>query len=118
MFSNEKEILMYYHTSLRNIGLFTSIAVAMSAYSSRIRDRNELKSFIVYIVHFLFLALAIYINYLLINDLQSSKKAYSAVIEGRWIYINYATISFLAVLFGFSSYSLLIRFLKLTKLMK
>jgi len=118
MFSNEKEILMYYHTSLRNVGLFTSIAVAMSAYSSRIRDKNELKSFVVYILNVLFLALAIYINYLLINDLQDSKKPYSAVIEGRWIYINYATITFLLLLFGFSSYSLVLRFLKLTKLIK
>ena len=115
MFSNEKEILMYYHTSLRNVGLFTSVAVAMSAYSSRIRNNNELKSFIVYLAHFLFLALAIYINYLLINDLQNAKKAYSAVIEGRWIWVNYATISFLIILFGFSSISLIRRFFTLIK---
>tara|TARA_Y100000816_G_C25772107_1_gene405285 strand:+ start:80 stop:430 length:351 start_codon:yes stop_codon:yes gene_type:complete len=106
MFSNEKEILMYYHSSTRNVGLFTSVAVAMQAYASRTENQNILKSFVIYAVHIFFLLMAIYINYLLIEDLQKSQKVYKIVIENRWININYATLSFLFVLLIFNSITL------------
>ena len=34
----ERDILMFYHTSLRNVALFTSLGLGLQAYSSRIEN--------------------------------------------------------------------------------
>ena len=113
MFKTEKEILMYFHTSLRNVGLMTSIALAMQAYSMRITDNS--KSLSLYFTHLIFLALAIYVNVLFIEDLKGSKDAFKSVIENRWINIPYVAITFLIILFMMNSFSFVKRFFKLMK---
>ena len=107
MFKTDKEILMYFHTSLRNVGLFTSIALAMQAYSMRMAKNNDTaKSLSLYFAHLLFLALGIYVNFLFIQDLKNSKDAFKSVIENRWINIPYITGSFLSILFIINFYTL------------
>ena len=110
MFKTDKEILMYFHTSLRNVGLFTSIALAMQAYSMRMAKSNDtLKSTHLYLAHLLFLALGIYVNLLFIQDLKKSKDSFKSVIENRWINIPYITVSFLSILFIMNFYTLTTR---------
>ena len=58
---NEKDILMYYHTTFRNVGLYTSVSVAMLGYSRFYRGKNKLYNlaFIVISLVFLFFSLLI-----------------------------------------------------------
>ena len=96
---NEKDILMFYHTSLRNVALFTSLGLGLQAYSSRIT--NKTKSIIIYFGYILFILIAFYLNMLLINELKSFSKTKKHV-EDTWIYVPYATILFLCVVFATS----------------
>ena len=92
----ERDILMFFHTSLRNIALFTSLGLGLQAYSSRIKDK--FKSIIIYFGYILFLLIAVYMNLLLIDELKSFNKTKKHV-ENNWIYIPYTTIIFLCIVF-------------------
>ena len=95
----ERDILMFYHTSLRNVALFTSLGLGLQAYSSRIKDK--IKSIIIYFGYILFLLIALYMNLLLIDEIKSFNKT-KKHIENTWIYIPYTTIVFLCIVFAFS----------------
>lgn len=59
---DEKSILMYYHTAFRNIGLYTSVSIAMLGYSRFYRGKN-----IVYNVSFILISLVFLVISLLIT---------------------------------------------------
>ena len=96
---SERDILMFYHTSLRNVALFTSLGLGLQAYSSRIE--NKFKSILIYFGYILFLLIAVYMNLLLIKELKSFNKTKKHV-ENSWIYVPYVTIIFLCVVFATS----------------
>tara|TARA_B100000035_G_scaffold61816_3_gene49976 strand:+ start:10767 stop:11099 length:333 start_codon:yes stop_codon:yes gene_type:complete len=99
--SDNEKFLMLYHTSLRNVGLFLTIALGLQGYSLRVH--TPLKKIVVYACHLLFLGISIYINYLLIDLTTKEKKKNN--LDTRWLYISYATISFLSILMIFNLYS-------------
>lgn len=103
----EQDILMFYHTSLRNVALFTSLGLGLQAYSSRIKDK--FKSIIIYFGYILFLLIAVYMNLLLIDELNSFKKT-KKHIENTWIYVPYTTIIFISIVFATSVPSFLNKF--------
>ena len=90
---SEKNILMFYHSSLRNVALFASVGLGLQAYSTRIKYRSQ--SNLIYVGFLLFTALAIYLNYLLIIELNSFD-ASKHHIENTWIYVPYISIVFLS----------------------
>lgn len=90
---SEKDILMFYHSSLRNVALFASVGLGLQAYSIRIKDKSQ--SNLIYVGFLLFTALAIYLNYLLIIELNSFD-ASKHHIENTWIYVPYISIVFLS----------------------
>ena len=90
---SEKDILMFYHSSLRNVALFASVGLGLQAYSVRIKDK--LQSNLIYVGFLLFTALAIYLNYLLIIELNSFDDSKHHV-ENTWIYVPYISIVFLS----------------------
>jgi hypothetical protein len=95
----ERDILMFYHTSLRNVALFTSLGLALQAYSSRIE--NKFKSIVIYFGYILFLLIAVYMNLLLISEIKSFNNTKQHV-ENAWIYVPYTTIIFLSIVFATS----------------
>ena len=77
---NEKDILMYYHTSVRNLGLFTSVALAILGVSRAYRGKNKLYNVGFIVLTLLFQLLVFYKNYYIIltltkmnNELESNK---------------------------------------------
>ena len=68
---NEKELIMMYHTALRNIGLYTSLSFALLGISRFYRKKKNLFSYNVgfIILSIVFILIAIYIADNLINDL-------------------------------------------------
>lgn len=104
-----KDIQMLYHTSLRNVGLFTSISLAMLGYSRYYRDKNIVYnvSFIVISMGFLFLAT--YMDYMLVRNqrkfmhkMNGKKKQYMIELTSVPLYVLYLN----SVVMIFSIYSL------------
>ena len=69
---SEKDLLMYYQSSLRNVGLFTSVSLALLAVSRHYRKKTILFNTAYIIFSFLFLVAAICL--FLIQTLKSEKK--------------------------------------------
>ena len=68
---NEKDLLMIYHTALRNVGLYTSLSFALLGISRFYRKKKDLFSHNVgfIVLSMVFISIAIYIAHNLINDL-------------------------------------------------
>ena len=59
---NEKDILMYYHTTFRNIGLYTSVSVAMLGYSRFYRGKNKAYNLAFIIISLMFLIFSLIVT--------------------------------------------------------
>lgn len=73
---NEKDILMYFHSALRNVGLFTSISIAMLGYSRFYREKSRLYNVSFIVISMLFLIFSMVINYSIIENTKSWKKTH------------------------------------------
>ena len=67
----EREALMFYQTSFRNVGLYTSISLGLLGYSRFYRDKNEIYNIAFIIISLLFLFCACKICVYLIQDLEN-----------------------------------------------
>lgn len=70
----EKDILMFYQTSLRNVGLYTSISFALLASSRFYRGKNKLNNILFLILSLTVLLGSIIICKYLIDDLTVMKQ--------------------------------------------
>jgi Trk-type K+ transport system membrane component len=86
---NEKDMLMFYHTALRNVGLYTSISFATLAYSRVFRNNNYYYNNILILISIIFTMIAFSINYILLNELYDfSRKQDDKVSRlDKWIFI-------------------------------
>ena len=70
----EKDYLMYFHTSVRNLGLYISVALAILAVSRAYRGKNKFYNVSFVIITLLFLFVSAYKNYYLILTLKKMKQ--------------------------------------------
>lgn len=102
-------VLNYYHTALRNMGLYTSIALAALVYSRFHRGKIFMINVIMIVISIIFILLSVTIGIFLLQDLEmisNNDKTILPMIE-KWlllpnivIYTNSAIIiSTLYVLF-------------------
>ena len=63
-----KELQMLFHTSFRNVGLFTSISLAMLGYSRYYRGKNGLYNIAFILISLGFLSIATYMAYVLVRN--------------------------------------------------
>lgn len=102
-------ILTYYHTSIRNIALYASVAFAALVYSRFHRGRNLTLNITLILTSLVFTILSMVIGYYLLEDLKSIEKIDKEIMVPlkKWkivptvlIYTNYAILlSTLFVLF-------------------
>ena len=62
--------LLYFHTTLRNVGLFTSLSYASLAYSRVYRGIDSIYDIILILISIAFLIIAAVMNYSLYKDVQ------------------------------------------------
>lgn len=78
VFQNEKQVLMYYHTTLRNIGLFTSVALAAlfgsTNYLRGSKGVYKLEGFAILIVSIVFLVMTLLIGKALYENVTAASK--------------------------------------------
>ena len=92
-----KDVKMYYHSSLRNVGLFSSISLALFGAARSLKD--DTKALAVYFGHLIFLLLAIYILSLLIFDLKNVNEKIKVKLQDGLFYITYITFITISFLF-------------------
>lgn len=78
IFTKEKDIFnnfpMYFHSSLRNIGLFTSFTFGSLACSRYYRDKSYFYNIILILISLIFLSLAFFMNYILRENIIKHSK--------------------------------------------
>lgn len=84
---NEKDIIMMYHTTLRNVGLFTSISFAALGYSRFYRGKIGLYNIFLILASLVFMTASLTINYFLLSDYEYLLKKIDTQIADKWIFI-------------------------------
>ena len=100
VFGSTKEFLMYYHTSLRNVGLTTAVSFAAAGYSRFYRGKSKLYSVGMLLVSFLLLTISFSLNNLLTNHLLEYKNEINEI--ENWLIINniFMVIHFIIIFFA------------------
>ena len=88
------KVLQYYHTSIRNIGLYTSLAFAALVYSRFHRGKSLLLNIGLIVTSLIFTIISIVIGYYLLSDLKYIEKENNsiAVLMDKWTIIPNALI--------------------------
>jgi hypothetical protein len=78
IFNEKKDIFnkfsMYFHSTLRNIGLFTSLAFGSLAYSRYYRHKSYFYNIILILISLIFLSLSFIMNYTLRENIIKHSK--------------------------------------------
>ena len=95
-FEDTIKIYTLFQTTFRNIGLFTSIGLAILAGSRFFRDKIEFIKNEIFLLalSFIFIFLSILINSFLIFDLENYYKKKINKIIKKWIYLCYIVLFF------------------------
>lgn len=64
------KLLMYFHTTLRNVGLFTTLSYASLAYSRAYRGTNSMYDIMLILISIAFIVIAAILNYSLYKDVK------------------------------------------------
>jgi len=107
----ERDILMYFSTALRNIGLFTSISFAALGYSRYHRSKNAIYNIYLILVSLFFIFASIYLAYYLVKDIElfqtdKMKNITERNIMDKWILIPKALIVMNSGVFILGAYTL------------
>lgn len=81
----EKDLLMYYHTSIRNIGLYTSLSFGALGYSRFYRGKDKLYNVALIIFSLVALTTSILISHYLINDFEKYQLEIKSENADKWI---------------------------------
>jgi len=102
----ERELLMYFSTALRNIGLFTSISFAALGYSRYHRSKNAIYNIYLILVSLFFIFASIYLAYYLIQDIEMFQTDKTRNTMDKWILIPKALIVMNSGVFILGAYTL------------
>ena len=95
--------LMFYNTTIRNVGLYTSIAVALLGYATRLKgDKSKATKFFFLLASTAFLSIAIYLNYIMYNILHEYRQGSAKNQEDLkpWMNISMVIFPIHAVIFA------------------
>ena len=102
----EKDLLMYFSTALRNIGLFTTLSFAALGYSRYHRSKNAIYNIYLILVSLCFLFASIYLAYYLIKDIEIFQTDKTRKTMDKWIVIPKALIVMNSGIFILGVYTL------------
>jgi hypothetical protein len=90
----EKDILMYFHTSIRNMGLYTSLSFGALGYSRFYRGKNPTYNIYLIAVSLAFTFISIYTGICAMNDLVAFNKKVKSSYLTKWEIIPIIIIIF------------------------
>lgn len=97
----EKDILMYFHTTLRNMGLYTSLSFGALGYSRFYRGKSPTYNIYLIIVSLVFTFISIYTGVCLIKDINTFNKKIKSSRINKW-----KIIPKLIIIFNFGAFLL------------
>ena len=111
MDDTHKNIIMFYHTTLRNVGLYTSISFGALGYSRYYRGKSQSYNIGLIIIGLMFNLIAFIINYYFLDDMKSLLHAYKENPDAsesldKWMLIPQVVIVLQISLFLFGTYTL------------
>ena len=68
-FKDRKSALMYFHTTFRNVGLFTTLSFGALGYSRYYRDRIQIYNLSLILIGLTLLLVSFLLNFYLYNDM-------------------------------------------------
>jgi hypothetical protein len=71
---SEKDLMMYYHTTLRNTGLFTTVSFGALGYSRYYRGKDKFFNISLLISSMIFTMITIMLSKFLIDDMEKWEK--------------------------------------------
>jgi hypothetical protein len=89
--NTEKDLIMFYQSTLRNVGLYTSISLAAIGSSRFYRGKSRLYNLSFIFISLIFLLIANHISYLLIQDVNEVRTNDMMLIK-KWIPIPHYVI--------------------------
>ena len=105
---DQDDLLVYYQSALRNIGLYTSVAFAIITYSRDMKGGSQTKLLTRFIgVCLLFIASSI--NVILLRDMQIVTNEGFTLFD-KWLHINYLLFTIQVALFLLSTYILFVNY--------
>ena len=106
IFKSPKDLMMFYHTSIRNVGLFTSISLAILSYSRFYRGKSKLYSSGLVIISTILVLISLLINLKLYNLIIEHSKLEEFSYINDWIIINKIIfgINYSLILFSFYTF--------------
>ena len=98
---NFNKFVMYFHSTLRNIGLFTSLAFGSLAYSRYHRNKSYFYNIILILISLIFLFLSFIMNYTLrentIKHLETNKLDISYISISNTIFVLHSLLILLSL---------------------
>jgi len=94
-----KKFDMYFHTTLRNIGLYTSLSFGSLAYSRFHRGKSTIYDSLLILISLVFLFLSFLLNYKLNGDVQKYLEQ-SKENENKYLMISYIIFGIHILLFS------------------
>ena len=105
---DQDDLLVYYQSALRNIGLYTSVAFAIITYSREMKGGPQTK-LLTRLIGICILFIAFSINFILIRDMQIVTNDGFTLFE-KWLHINYLLFAIQGTLFLLSVYILFVNY--------
>lgn len=99
---------MYIHTTLRNVGLFTSLAYGSLAYSRIYRGHHPIYDILLILVSMAFVTISFIINSHLHSDIieYAQKHKTNSSTLGRWMHISTAVMGIHTILILLACFTL------------
>ncbi len=91
-FENKKEIMMYYHSSFRNVGLFTTLSLGALGYSRYYRGKIHYYNIVLILISFILLSISVLFNLHLYTDIQEYVNENQDKDVERFLNINYIMV--------------------------
>lgn len=105
---DQDDLLVYYQSALRNIGLYTSVAFAIITYSREMKGGPATK-LLTRIIGICILFIAFSINFILLQDMQLVTNAGFSLFT-KWLHINILLLIIQITLFLLSVYILFVNY--------
>ena len=90
----KKDLMMYYHTSLRNIGLYTSLSFGALGYSRFYREKDAIYNIFMIIFSIVFITISLTVAINLLSDINKFQKKLKSVEIKKWIHLPKTIIVF------------------------
>ena len=83
----KKDLMMYYQTSLRNVGLYTSLSFGALGYSRFYRQKDAIYNVFMIIFSIVFTIISLTISINLLSDINKFQKKLKSTEIKKWLYL-------------------------------